>query len=145
MYPFVVEGLKPFVIDVAQAVHLVRSVLVSTADQRDLSIPSVSLQPAQNSDHIDLAEQVVLKPEDDLILIFMIAERAVFFEGLFNESRFADIVILVQVFEACFPKRFTPDIGLGLSLTQHFPPGNDHPFKGQCFQALCKTISIGDM
>jgi len=87
----------------------------------------MGLQPAQDGQHIDLAEKVVLEPQDDLVLLFVVAEGSVFLQGLFDEPGFGDLVIFVQELEAGLPERFAAHGGKGLALAEHFPPGDDVP------------------
>jgi hypothetical protein len=67
-------------------------------------MPAVCFQPADYSQHIDLAEQIVFKPEDDLVLLFMVTKRSVFFKRLLYKPRLADVVILMQKIESGLPE-----------------------------------------
>jgi hypothetical protein len=55
----------------------------------------MGFQPTDDSQHIYLTKQIILEPEDYLILLFMVAKAAVFFERLFDEPGFTNVVILV--------------------------------------------------
>jgi hypothetical protein len=106
---------------------------------------AVCLKPTDHCQHIDLTKEIVFEPENNLVLLFVITEGTVFFQGFFDEPGLAYIVVLVEKIKTRLPESLTTHVGFRPAFAEHLPPGDNLSFVIKISQALGKVIPVRNM